>query len=99
MTQMSIPVKYRLTHIEKRRVAKVGDGGGKNWEFGNSRCKPSYIERVSKVLLRSAGNCIQCPVMNHNEKEYIYIYIYTHTYIYGRWQFDLWILWPFLNPA
>ena len=76
---MSIPVKYRLTHIEKRRVAKVGDGGGKNWEFGNSRCKPSYIERVSKVLLRRAGNCIQCPVMNHNEKEYIYIYTHTHT--------------------
>ena len=60
-----------------------------DWEFGISRCKLFYIERIkNKALLCSIGNYIQYPVINHNGKEYeknvyIHIYIYTHnTYIY-----------------
>ena len=66
--------------------AEVGEGG-MDWEFGISRCKLSYIEWISdKVLLYNTGNYIQCPVINHNgkeyEKDYIYIYVYITTYIY-----------------
>ena len=60
--------------------------GGMDWEFGISRCKLLYIERINyKVLLYGTGNYqyVQYPVINHNgkeyEKEYIYIYRY---YIY-----------------
>ena len=54
-------------------------GGGKDWEFGISRCKLLYIGWInSKVLLYSTGNYIQYPVINHNGKEYekecIYMY-------------------------
>ena len=57
-----------------------GGGGGKDWEFGISRCKLLYIGWINnKVLLYSTGNYIQYPVINHNgkdyEKEYIYICI------------------------
>ena len=62
-------------------------GGGMDWEFEISRCKPLYIEWINnKVLLDSTGNYIQYPVINHNgkeyEKEYIYVYIYMFLYIY-----------------
>ena len=41
------------------------------WEFGDSGCKPLYIERTTnKVLLYSTGNYIQYPVINHNGKDY-----------------------------
>ena len=54
--------------------------GGKDWEFGMSRCKLSHIGWInSKVLLHGTGNCIQYTVITHNgkeyEKEYIYIYM------------------------
>ena len=57
-----------------------GGGGGKNWEFGISRHKLSYIGWIdNKVLLYSTGNYVQYPVISQNgkehEKEYIYIYI------------------------
>ena len=53
-------------------VAKgEGDGGGKDWEFGISRCKLVYIGWINnKVLLYSTGNYIKYPVVNHNRKEY-----------------------------
>ena len=53
-------------------VAKRGGGGGgKDWEFGISRCKLSYKGWINnKVLLYSTGNCIQYPVINRNRKEY-----------------------------
>ena len=39
--------------------------------FGISRCKLVYIGWINnKVLLYSTGNYIQCPVINHNGKEY-----------------------------
>ena len=47
------------------------------WEFGISRCKLSYTERIhNKVLLHSTENYVQYPVINHKRKhevEYIYI--------------------------
>ena len=53
-------------------------GGGKDWEFGVSRCKLVYIGWINnKVLLYSTVNYIKYPVINHNgkenEKEYIYV--------------------------
>ena len=63
-----------LTDIENRLwLPRWGGVWGKQgfWEFGISRCKLLYIERVNnKALLYSTGNYIQYPVINHNEKEY-----------------------------
>ena len=64
-----------------------------DWEFGISRCKVLYIERINiKVLLYDMGDYIQYPVIIRNGKEYeegciyiyayIYICIYMHIYIY-----------------
>ena len=54
------------------------DGGGKDWEFGISRCKLLYIGWInSKVLPYSTGNYIQYPVINHNGKEYEKEYVYV----------------------
>ena len=63
-------------------VAKVGGGGdtggGKDWEFGISRCKLLYTGYINnKVLQYSTGNYIQYPVINHNGKEYEKEYIYV----------------------
>ena len=83
---MNISTKQKQTqNIENRLVVANGEqgwGGGKEWEFGVSRCKLSYIEWINnKALLYSTGNYIQYPVINHNgkeyEKEYIYIYMYN----------------------
>ena len=44
--------------------------GGKEWEFGVSRCKLLYMEWISiKVLQYSTGIYIQYPVINQNEIE------------------------------
>ena len=46
-----------------------GCQGGSGWE--RVGCKLVYIDRlINKVLMFSAGNYIQFPVINHNEKEY-----------------------------
>ena len=46
-------------------------GGGKDWEFGISRCKlvSSIGWMNNKVLLYSTGNYIQYAVINHNRKK------------------------------
>ena len=54
-------------------------GGGKDWEFGISRCKLLFIGWITnKVLLYSTEDCILYPMTKHNgkedENEYIYIY-------------------------
>ena len=53
-------------------VAEGEEGEGRvDWEFGISRDKLLYIGWINnKVLLRSTGNYIQYPVINHNRKEY-----------------------------
>ena len=54
-------------------------GGGKDWEFGISRCKLLYIGWINnKILWYSTVNYIQHPVINRDKKEYIYIYIYMY---------------------
>ena len=56
---------------------KVG-GGGKDWEFGISRCKLAYTGWINnKVLVYSTGSYIQYPGINHNGKEYEKAYIYV----------------------
>ena len=52
-------------------VAKeAGQGGEKDWDLGNSRCKLLYTGVItSKILLCSIGDCIQCPLINHNGQE------------------------------
>ena len=61
--------------------AEVGSGG-KDWEFGIRRCKLLYIEWINnKVLLYSAWNYVQYPVINQNGKEYEKEHMYTHLYL------------------
>ena len=54
--------------------------GGREWVFQMSRCRLLYMGWTeNRVLLYSAGNYVQCPVISRNgknEKEY------THTHIY-----------------
>ena len=80
MSQMNLSTKQK--QAQKYRDQTCGcqgggrDWGGKNWEFGISRCKLSYIGwKNNKVLLYSTGNYSQYSVINHNGKEYIYIYV------------------------
>ena len=59
--------------IENRLVVAKGEGvgGGMEGEVGVSRGKLLYIEWINnKVLLYSTVNYIQCPMINHNGKEY-----------------------------
>ena len=62
---------------EKRLVVAEGerDWGGKDWEFGISRCKLWYTEWINnKVLLYCKGNNIQYSVINYNGEEYLCVY-------------------------
>ena len=66
---------YKKNQTHRHRVhicgCQGGGGGGKDWEFGISRFKLSYICWINnKILLYSTGNCTQYPVTNHNGKEY-----------------------------
>ena len=65
---MNLSTKHNQTH-RQLVVAREAGGGGMDWEFGISRCKLLYIERISnKVQLCSTGNYIQYPVVKHNGK-------------------------------
>ena len=56
-------------NLEIRCVVAKGEGRG--WEFGISRDKLLYMERISNnVLLYSTGSYIQYPMISHNGKEY-----------------------------
>ena len=51
-------------------VAKGEGRGGKDWEFGVSKCKLLNIGWINnKVLLYSLGDYIQYPVIKNNGKE------------------------------
>ena len=58
--------------IENRFVVAKGGGegwGGKDWEFGISRCRLLHVGWINnKVLMYSTGNYIQQPVITHNGK-------------------------------
>ena len=59
-----------------------GEGEGKDWEFGISRCKLLYIEWINnKDLLYSIGNYTQYLVVTYNRKESEKVYIYKSIYI------------------
>ena len=79
---MNISTQQKQTHRHREQICGCqGDGGvgGKDWELGISRSKLVNIGWLNnKVLLYSAGNYIQYPVVNQNGKEYRkeYIYIY-----------------------
>ena len=65
--------------IENRFVVAKGQEGwgGKDWEFGISRCRLLHVGWINnKVLLYSTGNYIQQPVITHNGKECDNVYIY-----------------------
>ena len=70
---MTLSMKQIDSGIEMKFVVTkgAGDGRGMDWKFGVSRWILLYIEWInSKVLLYSAGNYIQYPVVNDNRKEY-----------------------------
>ena len=80
---MNLSMKQKQTHRHREQTCgcqgEGGSQGGKDWEFGISRCKLLYIEWIhNRVLLYSTGNYIQYPVTNHNGKEYIYSHIYIY---------------------
>ena len=60
-------------------VAKAeGAGGGTQWEVGVGRCKPVSMEGLNnEVLLCSSEDCIHCPLINHNGKEYLKKCVYV----------------------
>ena len=76
---MNMSMKQKQTHRHRDRLVlakRERDEGGKDWEFGMSRCKLVYTGWInSKVLLYSTGNYSQHPVINHNGKEYEKEYI------------------------
>ena len=61
---------FLLPTLNRPVVAKGGvGGGGMDWEVGTSRSKLLYQQWIiNKVLLYSAGNYTQYPVINHNGK-------------------------------
>ena len=67
--------------VRRLVVARVEEGWSE--KLGTSRCKLLYTEGVNdKVLLYSTENCIQCPMINHNRKEYLKRNVYIYIYIY-----------------
>ena len=73
MTQRNLSTKQKQTHRHREQTygCQRGGSGGMDWNFGISRCKLLYIERINnKDLWYSTGNYIQYPVINHNGKEY-----------------------------
>ena len=72
---LSMKQKQNHGHREQTRGCQGGGGWGvgEGWsrECGISRRKLLYTERINnKVLPYTTGNYIQCPVINHNGKEY-----------------------------
>lgn len=58
-------LETQATCLLKRRKRR-----GTDWEFGISRCQLLHIRWMnSRVLLKSTGSYIQCPVISHNGKE------------------------------
>ena len=60
---MNVSVKQKQTHRPREgSCGRQGEGGGgMDWEFGVSRCKVLYTERINEVLLYSTGNYAQHP--------------------------------------
>lgn len=68
----------RLTDTEDRLQWPGGEGGGMDWEFRVSKCKPVHTGWISNmVLLYSTGGYISYAGINHDGKEYRK-YVYTY---------------------
>ena len=73
--------RNRFMDLENRLAVVKGEGdrGGKDWEFGISRCKLLHTGwRKNKVLLYNAGSYIHYPVINHNGKAFFKKRIYVY---------------------
>ena len=73
MTTNEFIYEQKQTHRQNRLAVTKGDGvgGSKDWEFGISRCKLSYIGWINnKILLYSTRKYFQYLGINHNGKEY-----------------------------
>ena len=69
---MNLSTKQKQTHRQSTDVVTnvEGCGGGTDWEFGFSRCKPLLIEWIKNmVLMYSTRNSVQYPGINHSGKE------------------------------
>ena len=77
---MNVSMKQKQTHRHREQTcdcqSKGGAEGGKDREFGITRCKPLYIGWINnKVILYSTTNYIQYSVINHNGNEYVKEYV------------------------
>ena len=80
MTQINLQKQTEGTDVW---LPRVGDVGGKSWDFGIRRYKLLYIGWTNnKVLLYRTVNSIQYPIINHNGKQYEKLYIYIYIYMY-----------------
>ena len=75
MAQINLSMKGKQTHRHREQTCGCqggrGGGGGRDWEFGVSRCKLSYTRWINnKVLPYSTENYIQYPMINHKGKEH-----------------------------
>ena len=67
----TLSTKEKQTYRYREQICSCRGGGGIYWEFGISKCKLVYTGWINnRVLLRSTGNYIQYPVINHNGEEY-----------------------------
>ena len=77
----------RTHRCGKETFGHKGEGGGSgmNGEFGVSRCKLLHLEWMgNEVLLDSAGNHMQSPVMEDNMRKRMYVYYDWVTLLYSR---------------
>ena len=74
MTHINLSMKQKQNRGHREQTGGWDGGGGMHWDFGVSRCKLVYTERINnKVLLQSTGNYSQYTGINHNGREYIYV--------------------------
>ena len=66
---MSLSTEKKLIYLENRVVVakEGGEGSGRDWKFGVSRCKIMHSEWISnEILLYSIGNHIYSLLMEHD---------------------------------
>lgn len=68
----TIQLSYETEQAHRHREQTCGCSGGVEGWIGSLGLADAnqYIGWINKVPLKSTGNSIQHPVMNHNEKEY-----------------------------
>ena len=72
---MNLFTKEKQNHRQNKPVVAKGEGLGGQGNTRISRCKLLYTGWInSKILLCSAGNYIQDPVIKYNGKECLSVY-------------------------